>query len=167
MRFCEKCGTELADDAELCLGCGCKTGYVAQIDTVKPRRQINRKKIILIVSLAVLFVAVLISGIFIWKNIRTEQVKEQLAGKVFSYLDVGYYSSSLQYYEFDDEANCSYYYYYPSVMDEGTKYKKEYKIKFEKGMVFLEFTTDTLEVRYDKYGKIEGLYDIDLKKMFD
>ena len=38
MKYCEKCGKELSDDAALCMGCGCPTGYV------EPQIQVKEKK---------------------------------------------------------------------------------------------------------------------------
>lgn len=166
MGYCTKCGIEITEEV-ICPNCGCETGLEIQENRVEPKKRISTKKIILIVVAAVALVAAIIAGLSIWNHIRIEQVKEQLAGKRFAYTDVGWYSSTYCYFKFDEEANCTYYYYYGNVMDEGIEYQRQYEIKFEDGMVFLVCGIDTYEIQYDRYGEIEGLYDIDEKKLYE
>ena len=167
MKYCTHCGKELLDEAVICPNCETKTGFDMQQEPVKVSKRSNTKKIILLISLAVLLVAVIIGGLFVWNHIRTEQVKEQLAGNKFSYTYYGWSTTNYMYYDFDNEANCTYYYCYSNIMDYGNTYEKDYKIKFENGMVFLEFFSETLEVRYNRYGQIEGLYNVDTEEFFE
>ena len=166
MGYCAKCGQEIAEEA-ICPNCGCETGLGIQEKNVKVKKQISAKKIILIVVIAVALVAAIIAGLFVWNHIRTEQVKEQLAGKRFSYVDYGLYSATYCYFKFDDDANCTYYYFYANVMDEGVEYQRQYEIKFEDGMTFLVCGIDTYEIQYDRYGEIEGLYNTSTKKLYE
>lgn len=166
MKYCQKCGKELLDEAVICPECGTSTGVEEQLE-VQPKKKLNIKMIIGIAAAVVVLVVGIFVGLKIRDNHRREEVKEQLAGNLYSHLDYSYYSASLCYYEFDDNANCTYYYYYPSVMEDGTEYRKTYEIEFDDGKVYLVFLTETLEVRYDRYGEIEGLYDINTKKLYD
>ena len=167
MKFCKNCGKELLDEAVICPNCETRTGEGEQPKPIKEKTHMDAKKIAMMVGLAVVLVVVILVGIIVWNHIRTEQVKEQLAGNMFSYLDDSLYSASYFYYDFDDDANCTYYYYYPNIMDDGIEYERSYEVKFKNGRVFLVFSSDILEVRYDGYGEIECLYDIDTKEIYD
>ena len=167
MKYCQKCGTELPDAAVFCSACGTSTGMEEQLPEVQPRKPLNVKLIIGIAAAVVVLIVGIFVGLKIRDNNRREEVKEQLAGHYYSHLDYSYYSASLCYYKFDDDANCTYYYFYTNVMDEGIEYSRSYEIEFEDGKTYLVFLTDKLEVRYDRYGDIEGLYDVNAKKLYD
>lgn len=168
MKYCEKCGKELSDDAALCMGCGCPTGYVEPQIQVKEKKKFGIKKILLIIAIVAAVIGVAIAGMLVWKHIRTERVKDQLAGNKYVYREYRTYSFSEEYYEFDGNANCTHYYYF-SAIDASGEYEKDYEIVFRNGSVFLEFTTgsDILEVKYDSYGNISGLYDLSSKELYD
>lgn len=44
MKFCEKCGKELADDAVVCMGCGCAVVPVVESVTEVPKGPFHSKK---------------------------------------------------------------------------------------------------------------------------
>lgn len=131
------------------------------------------KKVVLIsVVSVVVLAAVLTAGIFLYHAIRTEQVKKQLAGRSFTYFDSTDYTYIANHYtrkkfSFDDDAQCEYTFYYSSVMDEPSTYSRSYKIKFKDGMTFLVAHSDTYEIQYDKYGRIDSLYDVRSKELYD
>ena len=63
MKYCTKCGKEIHDEAVICPGCGCSTGYVANDEqkdnTTTPSDEIS-------VGLCVLSVFVPLFGIIYW-----------------------------------------------------------------------------------------------------
>lgn len=167
--FCEKCGAQIAQNAEICPSCGCATKQEPREKTAGKRNPTNAKKIIVIALSAVVLVAMVVAGLFIWNGVRVAKVKEQLAGKIFSYIEYSAYSGGISYckFQFDDEANCTYYYIYPH-MSEGKEYEMDYTIKFKDGMAFLVDSVDRYyEIQYDKYGNIDSLYDITMKELYD
>lgn len=166
MKYCEKCGKELSDDAAICMGCGCPTGYDEHQKQVKEKKKFGIKKILLIIAIVAAVIGVAIAGMFVWRHIRTERVKDQLAGKKFEYRSSSLYSYTHRYYAFDEESNCTYYYKYTH-MDEGKENERDYKITFKNGNVFIESFIDILEVQYDSYGNITALYDISTKELYD
>lgn len=163
--YCAKCGSKITDE-HVCLNCGCEIGSENRTITLNAPKPIAKKKVVMTVAIAIVVVVAVLVGLSIWNNLRVEQVKEQLAGKRFSYTKIDSFSSSRFYFEFDKDANCTYYYFYPMIMDEGVEYERNYEIKFEDGMVFLVCGIDTYEIQYDKYGEIEGLYDISKKELY-
>lgn len=169
-KFCEKCGAKIAAGTEVCPNCGCPTEQEPSQPTSAKRKALSKKQIILIVVSAVVLVAVAIAGFFLWQYIRVERVKEQLAGETFYYSDLAYSFYQEKSYTFDDIAACRYYSYYSyRNQDEPTEFEFPiyYEIKFEDGMVFLETSARKLEIQYDKYGNIDGLYNIDEKEFYD
>lgn len=166
MQYCAKCGKEIMDE-HVCLNCGCEIGSENSTNTLNAPKSVGKKKVLMTIAIVIVVIVAILVGLSVWNNLRVEEVKEQLAGKRFSYMDSGLYSASLCYFEFDAEANCTYYYFYTNVMAEGVEYQRDYEIKFEDGMVFLVCGIDTYEIQYDKYGEIEGLYDISRKELYN
>lgn len=165
MKFCSKCGKELSDEAVVCMGCGCAVDSRApQISA--PKKQLGKKQITLIIIAAVALVALIVVGFFLWRFLKIEQVKKDLAGNEYTY----YYSSTFSYreysYAFDEDANCTHYYYFANI-DAENEYEKDYKIELKNGKIFLVFPSDTLEVQYNDYGKIKQLYDINTDEVYD
>lgn len=165
MGYCTKCGKEITEEV-ICPNCGCETGLGIQEKRIEIKKRISTKKIILIVVAAVALVAAIIAGLYVWNHIRTEQVKEQLAGNRYDYSSSGWYTAEYSWFVFDEDANCTYGYWY-SHMDDRVDWERPYEIIFEDGMVFLVCGIDTYEIQYDRYGEIEGLYDIDEKKLYE
>lgn len=167
MKFCSKCGKEIAEDALVCPGCGCETENVEGSKTAKDKKRMSKKKIILTIICLVSLAAVIVAGLLVRNSIRIKQVKEDLAGNTFYLSELSYYSYTTKEYAFDFAANCTYSYYYSNVMDEEKSYEKDYEIEFKNGKVFLVFLADTLEVQYNDYGEIKQLYDINTDEIYD
>lgn len=168
MKFCSKCGNELADDAQVCMNCGCAVGVQKRdAEAVKTNKISSKKKIILIVTAAVIAVALLIGVYCLVNYIRAINVVNDLAGGVFTYYELTNYSNTIKTMDFDSEGNLTYSYFFSSVMDAPVEYERDYQIKFQGGMIFLEAGVEKFEIQYDKYGKIEGIYDIDTGELFD
>lgn len=168
MKFCGKCGNELADDAQICMNCGCAVDVQkSNVKTVNTRKITGTKKIILIVVAAILAAALLVGAYFLVNYIRAASVVKDLSGRIFAYHDYTGYSITEKEMEFDREGKLTYSYYYSNVMDAPVEYERDYQIKFEEGMIFLVAGIDEYEIQYDKYGRIEGIYDIDWNELFD
>ncbi len=165
MKYCSKCGNELADEVQICKNCGCVV-EVQKIDTVtaKANKKSSKKKIILIVIAIVLVAALLVGAYFLTNYIRTLSVVEDLSGGIFTYFDeqsypaLGIYSYTKKEFVFDRNGELTYSYYYSNI-DAGDEYERKYEIKFEDGMIFLVAGINKYEIRYDKYDRIEGIYD--------
>ena len=164
MRYCAHCGKEIAEDVSVCLNCGCEAASEKIVTTDKKPGKKNRKKIVLIVVAAVLAIALLVAGYFVYNYIRAERVIDDLSGQTFRYYDVKSYPSlGKTYYtskamKFDGEGVLTYSYYYSSV-DVGDTYQPTYKIRFKGDMIILETAVNQYEVMYDRYGQVSGLYD--------
>lgn len=167
MKFCEKCGKEIAEDALICQNCGCETENAELTKATKEKKRMNQKKIVLTIICLVFLVAVIVVGLCVRNSIRIKQVKEDLAGNSYLFTEFTYYSYNTEEFEFDFAANCTYSYYFSNVMDEEKSYEKDYEIEFKNGKVFLVFLTDTLEVQYNDYGEIKQLYNIDTDEIYD
>ena len=183
MKYCVKCGKEIMDDAEICPGCGCA------VDRAYKRRLTNsnlvlkkkRKKVILIVIITVIALsACIVAGFFISNLIRTAIVKNQLAGKTFSYHDYSSYPDWELYFSidkkfgFDDEAKCTYFHTFKTngeLESSDDNYPFPYTIEFKNGKTFLVGenlpTLNTFEIQYDSYGRIKALYDILWEEKYD
>ncbi|MCH5183112.1 MAG: zinc ribbon domain-containing protein [Oscillospiraceae bacterium] len=163
MKHCTHCGKELPDEAIVCPGCGC---------AVTPEQGTQKKKshlkLILIIAIAAVLVAgAVVGGIFLRNHLREEKVKDQLAGKTFRYESLSLYSYRWKEISFDENAQCKYTYFYSSVMSEPETYSRSYEIEFKNGSTFLIMGVDTYEVRYNSYGKVDNLYDVNDKTVYD
>lgn len=168
MKFCAKCGNELADDAQVCMNCGCAAGtQKGNTIAAKTNKISGKKKIVFIVITAVLAMALLVGAYFLVNYIRAVNVVNDLSDRRFTYYDYSSYSFTEKEMDFDSEGNLTYSYYYSNVMDAPEEYERDYQIKFKKGMTFLVAGIDEYEIQYDKYGKINGIYNIDLDELFD
>lgn len=170
MKFCEKCGNKIADEAEVCLNCGCATG-VQKYNVVAKMRN-PKKKIVLLVSATVLAAALLVGVYFLINHFRVRSVVEDLSGRTFSYFDEtifpfsGEYSYSKKELAFDYNGDLTYSYYH-SLIDAGDEYERDYQIRFRDGMIVLVAGIDEYEILYDKYDRIKGIYDYSYDELFE
>lgn len=78
MKFCAKCGNELADDAQVCMNCGCAvytpTGGTAV--TLKTRRLSRKVKLWIILGTVALFLGVVAAILFMPRNLEMDDLKK-------------------------------------------------------------------------------------------
>lgn len=165
--FCEHCGAQITKNTSICMSCGCETSFVKQSSKSKSIKKSFDKRVMILSVIIVALVITILAGTILVNVVRRAEVKNQLAGQDFEYYDYNLYSYREERLSFDENAQCTYCYYFSNVMEEEIEYTKDYEIKFEDGMTFLVMGIDTFEVQYDKYGRIDSLYDIDSKEVFD
>ena len=171
MKFCEKCGKELLDEAVICVGCGCPVQVEAGNNSSKEldeaeiqKRKVKNKKII-IIACAVICVAVALvfTSIPIINSVKRNKILEELSGEKFQYNGDTSYSIKRESYTFDDESNCeNYSYYYGIGMDDPLEFTFNwtYKIEFKKNSAYVILSNDDkLKIKYDEDGEIIELYD--------
>lgn len=168
MKFCAKCGNELADDAQICMNCGCAVGVPkSNAVTPKAKKLSGKKKTVLIIITAVLAVALLVGVYFLVNYIRAVDVVNDLSGESFMYRDSDYFGYTRKEVVFDENGELTYSYYYSNI-DAGGEYGLDYQVKFKNNMIILEAgLVNEFEVRYDKYGRVEGLYDITYSELYE
>lgn len=169
MKHCAKCGKELPDEAVVCPGCGC---------AVTPEQGTQKKKshlkLILIIAIAAVLVAgAVVGGIFLRNHLRIEKVKDQLAGKVFSYSWPTDYTFSQWQYAFDDNAECivtyedTYYDTNGAIYDvQSGTYTQWYDIEFEDGKTYLKMGGTVFEIQYNEDGDVVCLYHVNKKAKY-
>lgn len=167
MKYCLHCGKELVDEAVVCPNCETAQDQKQPSTQSASQKKLKKKTIIISAACIVGLVFLVVAGVFINNLIRTNRVKNQLAGETFYYAESSRYSYSHCSFKFDADAQCEYSYYYSNVMDEPTTYSCSYKIKFKEGMIFLVTSSKTYEIQYDKYGNINSLYDINNKELYE
>ena len=171
MKFCEKCGAQMAEDAQVCMSCGCPVEE-AKVSQTAIQNKGSKKTRILIIIAAIAAVALIVGAFFLVNHIRQANVIKDLSGKTFRYYDsqsyplLGVFDYTEKEMKFDSEGKLTYSYYYSNI-DMGNEHECSYKIKFKNDMVFLEMLGDEYEIQYDRYNEIEGIYDINLKELFD
>lgn len=168
MKFCEKCGSELADEAQVCMNCGCPVAGNDEKMPQKATKKMSKKTVWTIVIAAVAAIALIVGGLVVVNHMRVQEVVEQLAGKSFTHesgssnLHAGTFTYSKNTMTFDEngELTQSYYYLSSGAQKESSgEYTSEYKIRFENGITILEVEGNEFEVRY-AYGEITSLYDM-------
>ena len=171
MRFCTHCGSEIMDDAIICAGCGCPAIEEEQT-SVDKKKKFNKKTLLILIISAVAAIALVVGAIFLVNHIRVANVIKDLSGNTYSYFDsniypsLGIYNYTEKEMKFDDDGTMTYSYYYSNI-DAGDEYERSYEIKFEDGMVILQAGINTYEIQYDRYNRIEGIYDITLKELYE
>lgn len=175
MKYCQHCGKELADEAQICMGCGCPSvASRQQITPAPPKKKPSKKKILLITVSVVLLLALAVGGYLLYDHWRTQAVIDQLVGHTFRYEEaITYYSGTYNYnlerltFLNDEEVN-KYYYYYTSGTDPLTNdYDTTYTIDFSDGRTYVNIFVDSYEVIYDDYGNIEALVHVVTEDKFD
>lgn len=170
MRYCEKCGNEIMDEAVVCVHCGCPVYSEQSKATPKKTVKFRPRHIIFIVIGVVLAAALTVGGYFLYNNTRTAGVVNDLAGKVYSYTytypSVDGYEYNMFKLKFDKDGVLTYSYYYSNI-DASGEYKKTYTVKSKKNMIFLEIGDDDYELQYDKYDKIKAIYNIDDDELYE
>ena len=129
MQYCQKCGKEIVEDSIVCLNCGCAVAMEQSASMDQKPEKNSKKKIVLIIIAAILSVALLIAGYFLYNYIRTMQVIEDLSGQCFIYTDIKSYPSlgeisyTTKKMDFDNEGILNYYYYYSNI-DAGDEFQR-------------------------------------------
>lgn len=175
MKFCEKCGKELLDEAEICPSCGSLVqtdGFSKDSDENRIQRKKKNKKtviIIVVVLLCLAGLALLVSIPIRYKmeSNKKNEIIEALSGRKFEWKDDTTYSIHRERYSFDDEGNCKEwsYFYAPSLsgskpMESDHTFDWTYEIKFKKKSAYVELSNnDELKIKYDEDGEIVALYD--------
>lgn len=172
MKYCQKCGKEIMDEAVVCPGCGCPiqvdegTNSSKELDEVeiKKRKMKNKKMVIIVSTVICVAVALVFVSIPIFNSFKSNKITEELSGEKFEYNGDTSYSIKRDSYTFDDEGNCEdYSYYYAAIiMDDPMEYTFNwtYKIKFKKNSAYVVLSNDDkLKIKYDEEGEIIGLYD--------
>ena len=173
MKYCEKCGSELLDDAQVCMNCGCafnqeQTDFIA----TQSNKKSKKNTAILIIVTCVVAAVLAVGGLFLVNHVRETKVIEQLSGERFRFFeDHVYYALGKYDYEekvitFDNNGELTYSYYFSNI-NAGDEYERDYNIKFKKKMAILEISDEEYEIQYDNYGEIEGLYDIQAKELYE
>ncbi|MBQ8769496.1 MAG: zinc ribbon domain-containing protein [Oscillospiraceae bacterium] len=171
MKYCTHCGKEIMDDAIICEGCGCPAIKEEQT-SVNNKKKFNKKTLLILIVSIVAAIALIVGAIFLVNHIRVANVINDLSGNTYSYFDsniypsLGIYSYTEKEMKFDDDGTMTYSYYYSNI-DAGGEYERSYEIKFEDGMIILEAGIDRYEIQYDRYNRIEGIYDIGYDELYD
>ena len=172
MKYCTHCGKELSDEIKICTGCGCVSDMEEESTSNNTKNINNKKKILIIIIAVVSAIALIVGGFFLVKHIRIVNVIKYLSGEEFTYYDsrsypaLGLYDYTEKEMKFDDDGKLTYSYYFSNI-DRGGEYERDYKIKFKNKMIILKAGLDEYEIQYDKYNKIEGIYDIENEELYD
>jgi len=80
MKFCQNCGKELSEDAEVCLGCGCTVNKVDDSTPVETPRNVNKKekikRIWIILGAVVLALGIIAAVLFVPRNLKMDDFKK-------------------------------------------------------------------------------------------
>ena len=80
MKFCQKCGKELSEDAEMCIGCGCETEKDDNLTPIKLSKETNKKpkikKLWIILGAVALFLGVVVAVLFVPRNLKMDDFKK-------------------------------------------------------------------------------------------
>ena len=179
MKFCQKCGKELFDEAVICVGCGCPVGNMPVTQTISPEEQerINQQrkknlKILGIIATAVVCVVVFVSfaATFIGQELKKQDIITQISGEKFECNEDTSYSISRKTLTFDDEGNCEYSsYYYGITMDDPMDFKFDwtYKIEFKNNSYYVILSNDDkYKVKMDD-GQVIALYDTEYRETYE
>ena len=88
MKFCSKCGKEIAEDAVICVGCGC----VLEAETQSSLKgiKISRKKIVISIAAIVVLACVVVGAAFLMNKQKESQkyeaFVEALEGETYEYI---------------------------------------------------------------------------------
>ena len=179
MKFCEKCGKEIMDEAVLCPGCGCPVQSDEGINLNKEldefeiqRRKKKTKRTIIIVSAVIcVAVALFFASIPIVNSFKTNKIIKELSGEKFECNEDTSYSINRASYTFDDEGNCEdYSYLYGIGLDNPMEFTFNwtYKIEFKKNSAYVVLSNDDkLKIKYDEDGEIISLYDSEERKTYE
>lgn len=166
MKYCKYCGKELADNAEICMGCGCQTEQATQQSTKARGKGLSKKSLLLII-ISVIAVIGLIVGAKVLKDQRKkQQVIQQLVGETFTYEEYNYYSYNIKRLTFIDEDSADYYYLYSSI-DASQEYTRDYKVEIDGDDVYVVHFIDRFKVIFDANGNVEALYDEVLNEEYE
>lgn len=80
MKFCEKCGKELPDDAGICIGCGCEVKIVndpiAAELSAPAKKKTKSKKLWFILGAVVLILGVVAAILFVPRDLKMKDIQE-------------------------------------------------------------------------------------------
>ncbi len=125
MKYCEKCGKEIASDSTLCQECD-NQNNTAEVNGTKQKKKFNKKLLYIIIPAALVLILVF-TGLYIrfWRNIEVEITLDDLT-KPSSKI------SALLKYGTPGVADDDHYFYLNSVTLEGVKLE-HFKIFFDEG----------------------------------
>ncbi len=164
MKFCEKCGKELLDEATVCVGCGCAVDeQPSQAVNVAPSplKKLELKQIILIAVAAVVLIGAVVGVIVLKNNGKKKEISEALEGNRYSNMGDWYTRLS-----FKEDYKCDWYRYYLYI-DNELEYTKDYTIEIRGKDIYVIVGDTKYEVRMDKDGDIDALVDEETGDVYD
>lgn len=179
MKFCQRCGKELMDEAIVCPGCGCpvqtnaSTAFNKELDEfeiqkrkAKNKRMIMTASLITCIALTLFFVSIVAINAY-----KTNKIIEELSGEKFEYNGDTSYSIDRDSYTFDDEGNCEdYSYFYGISMEDPMEFTFDwtYKVEFKNFEAYVILSNDDeLKIKYDEEGEITALYNTEERKTYE
>ncbi len=132
MKYCEKCGKQIEDEATVCMGCGCPVkAKQGETITATIKKKFNKKLLYVVIPIAL--VAVLVLGILyirFWREIDAEITLDDLTKPSST-------TSALLKYGAPGSAKYDHYFYFKSVTLEGVELES-FRVYFEEGQSYDE-----------------------------
>lgn len=182
MAFCRYCGKEIDDNAEICLGCGCKVESNNSKNTPKPLTEAEKKKKkLLTIFVPILVAVVLLAGIalklFIRPNVKLDDFRENNAlGMIMQYgaptgsnSDKWKYDECIKFYgipvrEFHWSKNDNEYtMFFDSAESDDVKEALEDHCDLKNNLsgIFYEYSYDDLEITFSSGGFTIVIIEVD------
>ncbi len=161
MKFCEKCGSEIAPEIQICTNCGCAAESTSAQPVAAESKKSSAKKIMLWIAVAVAVVLLTIGGLFLANYLKVQSVDKQLMGSEFLYREYTSHSLDEDSLTFDYDGNCKIYSHYYSVyLSDPIEYEYtfEYEIFFENSSTYVRIGSTKYRVVYEG-DEIVGLKD--------
>lgn len=168
MKYCTHCGNALDDNAQICMSCGCPVENAAVPSAFSPAPAPVAKKefltklttkhwIIIAVSIVVL-IGLIVGGIFLGREIKKQQIIDELIGRTFTYKEYGTYNLSIRKLSFKDNVLVDYY-HAESILDTEMEITRYYTIKFDGNDPYILIGSDIYYIEYDRHGNIDSLHN--------
>lgn len=168
MKYCTHCGNALDDNAQICMSCGCPVENTAVPSAFSPAPPPVAKKdfltklttkhwIIIAVSIVVL-IGLIVGGIFLGREIKKQQIIDELIGRTFTYKEYGTYNLSIRKLSFKDNVLVDYY-HAESILDTEMEFTRYYTIKFDGNDPYILIGSDIYYIEYDRHGNIDSLHN--------
>lgn len=168
MKYCTHCGNALDDNAQICTSCGCPVENAAVPSAFSPAPPPVAKKdfltklttihwIIIAVSIVAL-IGLIVGGIFLGREIKKQQIIDELVGRTFTYKEYGTYNLTIQKLTFIDTLKADYY-YSSSILDTEMEFTRYYTVEFDGSNPYIVMGTDEYYIEFDRYGNIDSLHN--------
>lgn len=168
MKYCTHCGNALDDNAQICMSCGCPVENAVVPSAFSPAPPPVAKKdfltklttkhwIIIAVSIVVL-IGLIVGGIFLGREIKKQQIIDELIGRTFTYKEYGTYNLSIRKLSFKDNVLVDYY-HAESILDTEMEFTRYYTIKFDGNDPYILIGSDIYYIEYDRHGNIDSLHN--------